>query len=194
MHTKTVITSYHEAAWRSKASSNSKLSYLNIQATGLSGRPHPVLTGILTTQEVIISRVHVKMLAGDYQCYYYLDRDRGVGPHCRLCSALHPAAPAPAETMLHLLTRCRGTADTRYRIIPELLNTILLYFPTNDLLKNQNHEHLTQFILDPTSINLPASTRISHDHPALLPVLHICRKLCFPIHKDRTKQLKTMKV
>ena len=42
-HTKTIITAHHESVWRSKAALNSKLSYLNTQATGLSGRMHPLL-------------------------------------------------------------------------------------------------------------------------------------------------------
>ena len=57
----------------------------------------------------------------------------------------------------------RGTANTRATILYELLNTISHDFPHNSLL--QNHDQLTQFILDQTSINLPSS----HDH------LHLTR-------------------
>ena len=101
--------------------------------------------------------------------------------------------PPPDEDMVHLLTRCRGTLETRSRIIPELLNTIQQHFPTNSILVHQNHSHLAQLILDPTSLNLPINMRISPDHPALSPALAVCRKLCFAIHKDRTNQLKKLR-
>ena len=192
LHTKTLIAAHHESVWRSKAAVNSKLSYLNTQATGLSGRPHPLLTGILTTQEVTSSRIHIKMVAGDYNCYYYLDRDRGIGAHCRLCSALTPDSQPPDETMVHLITRCRSTEDTRTRVLPDLLNIVSQDFPGNDLLSHHNHDHLTQFILDPTSLNLPLNIRVSPDHPALPRVLQVCRRLCYSLHKDRTRKLKQL--
>jgi hypothetical protein len=61
---KTTITAFYEAIWREKASRNSKLFFLNVQVTGLAGRPHPVLSGGMSTQEVVRSRIHVKMLSG----------------------------------------------------------------------------------------------------------------------------------
>ena len=118
--------------------------FLNVQVTGLSGRPHPVLSSVLTTQDVVRARVHVKMLAGDYLCSSYLHRDRGQDPSCRLCQAVSPFTPAPVEDMVHLLTRCRATAETRAKITPVLLNTISDHQPSNTTLQSLNHEHLTQ--------------------------------------------------
>ena len=189
---KTSVTAYHEAFWRLKAKNNSKLHFLNVQTSGLSGRPYSTILGILTTQDVAKSRIHLKMLSGDYPCYYYLGSDREQDAFCRLCHSLLPFHPPPDEDMVHLLTRCRGTLETRSRIIPELLNTIQQHFPTNGILVHQNHSHLAQLILDPTSLNLPINMRISPDHPALSPVLAVYRKLCFAIHKDRTNQLKKL--
>ena len=188
--TKTAITSTHEAAWRKKASGNSKLNFLNVQTLGLTKRVHPVLSGVLTTQEAERSRIHIKMLCGDYPCYAYLGSDRNQDAQCRLCQLVSPHQPAPTEDMVHLLTRCRATSDTRTRILPELLNIISTYFPNNDILVHPNNTNLTQLILDPSSLNLPMTIRISPSHPALLQVLTVCRNLCFAIHKDRTRQLK----
>ena len=70
MVTKSAIVAYYKETWRQKAATNTKLQFLNVQVTGLTGRPHPVLSGILTTQEVTRSRVPVKMLAGDYPCMH----------------------------------------------------------------------------------------------------------------------------
>ena len=192
--TKTAVTAFHEVALREKAAGNSKLNFLNVQTIGLTGRPHPVLSGVLTTREVPHLRIHIKMLSGDYPCYSYLGSDRNNDAECRLCLSASPQLPAPIEDMVHLLTRCKGTADTRNRILPDLLNSISLFSPENDILVHPNHTHMTQLILDPTSLNLPMSIRISPDHPAFHQVVSICRNLCFAIHKERTRKLKTLAI
>ena len=132
------------------------------------------------------------MLSGDYLCYSYLGSDRNQSAHCRLCQSVFPQHPAPTDDMIHLLTRCRCTSDTRTRTMPDLLNVISLYFPTNDILAHPNHTHMTQLILDPTSLNLPQTIRFSSDHPAVQQVRAVCRNICFAIHKDRTRQLKCL--
>ena len=81
----------------------STYEYLNVQCTGLSARPHPVLAWVLTTQDVVIVRPHIKMLAGDYLCFAFLAHDRGIDPQCRLCHS-HSYQPAPADDLEHLLT------------------------------------------------------------------------------------------
>ena len=112
--------------------------------------------------------------------------------HCCLCQLLHPEHPAPVEDMVHLITRCKATHETRTRLLSDLLNEISLQFPNNKILEQPNHLPLTQLILDPTSLNLPMSIRISPDHPALTIVLKVCRSLCFTVHKDRTRHLKKL--
>ena len=42
-HSKAAVISHHEAALRNKAAGNYKLQYLNVQVTGLTGRPHPII-------------------------------------------------------------------------------------------------------------------------------------------------------
>ena len=79
------VTIYHERKLRAKATTNFKLFFLNMQTIGLSGRSHPALHNLLTTQVVKIARPHLKMLSGDYMCYYFLWKDRGSDPQCRLC-------------------------------------------------------------------------------------------------------------
>ena len=68
--------------------------------------------------------------------------------------------------------RCKATSDTRARLLPDLLNTVAQYLPCSSILSNLNHTDLTQFILDPTSLNLPVSARISPSHPDLCHVLN----------------------
>ena len=117
----------------------------------------------------------------------------GSGTSCQLCQSLFPLQLAPSEDMVHVLTMCRATRDTRTRIIPELFNLISQHFPSNQILQNPNNKHLTQLILDPTSLNLPIMIRISPNHPALHLVLTQCRHIAFALHKDRTRQMKNLK-
>ena len=154
---------------------------------------HPTLTSIMSTQQVTVARTHIKMLAGDYPCFAYLGAERNQDSFCRLCYHHYPQHSTPNEDMVHLLVRCRCTADTRTSILPEFPNIIFLYFPHNTILEKPNHTDLTQLILDPTSLNLPLNARIPPNHPALPEVLRVCRKLCFAIHKTRTRMLKCLK-
>ena len=182
------VVSFHEKALRKKAVDNDKLKYLNIQLTGLTGRAHPILSWVLTTQDVVRARIHLKMLSGDYLCQANLAKDRGLDPSCLLCKSLL-RLPAPAENILHILTMCKATSETRQRIVPELLNCLSKYFPSNSLLRSINHAQLCQFILDPTSLNLPMDCRIQPNHADLSHVMFICRNLCFALHKTRIRQL-----
>ena len=190
-HTITAVTAYHERKLRNKAVNSHRTQFLNVQVFGLTGRPHPVLTWVLTTQDVVRSRVHVKMLAGDYLCYDNLARDRGTDTQCRLCQS-HRSRSAPVEDLVHLLTRCWGTAEPRNRILPDLFNAIAQFFPTNKLLEIHSHKELTQFILDPTSVNLPGDIRLASNHPSLGEVLRLSSNLCFGIHKERIRKLKKL--
>ena len=133
------------------------------------------------------------MLAGDYLCYDFLARDRGADPQCRLCQSLSGSFnPAPTEDMVHLLTRCRGTADTRSRILPDLLNIVAKITPRNGILQGQSHQLLTQFIVDPTSLNLPRDIQIQPTQSNLSDLLASCSNFCFSVHKDRVRQLKNL--
>ena len=131
----TKVRSYHEKYWREKSLSNSKMTFLNTQLLSLNGRHHPALYGLMTTREVERMRPHIKMLTGDYLTYSRIVTDRQTGdPSCRLCRKLTvppSLAPPPAETIPHILTECRGTAEVRERIIPELLNSLLLAKPNH---------------------------------------------------------------
>ena len=190
-HTSITILSHHEKVWRQKSAGNYKLQYLNVQCTGLSGKLHPILSWVLTTQDVMIVRPHIKMLAGDYLCFDFLAHDRGLEPHCRLCQMLCDD-PAPVEDYLHIITGCRATANTRTDKLPTLLNIILHFSPNNSILDTPTSKLLTQFILDCSSLNLPPDTRIPPDHPGFTEIVRQCSIIINALHKDRTRQLKAM--
>ena len=125
----TKIRVHHERVLRNKATSNSKMGWLNVELCGLNGHTHPILHNITTTRQVEQARIQIKMLSGDYLTLDRLVKDRRSGdPSCRLCPQ-DQLAPIPPETLPHLLTQCRGTADIRERIFPEVLNILKLSQP-----------------------------------------------------------------
>ena len=132
------------------------------------------------------------MLSGDYLCHENLSHDRGFKANCPMCQALAPDHPAPDETLQHLLTRCRATAETRNRLTPDLLNVIASYFPYNDLLSYPKHNHLAQFILDCSSLNLPTNVRIDASMPGYKSIAKQCSHTVHAIHKDRIRQMKAL--
>ena len=71
-YTNTMVTSYYEKKLREEASANSKMSYLDVSLTGLNGKPHHILEGVLSTYEVQKLRIHVKMLCQDSVSYTHL--------------------------------------------------------------------------------------------------------------------------
>ena len=190
-HTSIAVLSHHEKLWRQKAKNNYKLQYLNVQCTGLSGKLHPILSWVLTTQDVMVVRPHIKMLAGDYLCFEFLSHDRGLDPHCRLCQ-VSSDYPGLVEDYSHILVGCSATADTRLDKLPTLLNIVLFHNPNNGILDRPSNQFLTQFVLDCSSLNLPSDTRIPQDHPGFTDIVRQCSIMINAIHKDRTRQLKAM--
>lgn len=112
----------------------------------------------------------------------------GQTPTGRLCRVLS-SDPAPVEDYMHLLTGCRATADPREDKLPALLNTVAYYDSNNSILANPSPQNLTQFLLDPSSLNLPTDLRISPDHPGFTDIVKQCSLLINFIHKDRKRQL-----
>ena len=181
----TKVTVYHEKKWRLKAETNSKMNYFNVRLLGLSGKPHPMLCNIRDSRDIPKLRVQLKFLTGDVLSQERLYIDQGIDPKCRLC-------PAVCESYTHILTQCRATADVRDRLHPELVNTVQNVEPTCNIRNFATDEMLTQFIIDPSSMNLPNNYRISTQHPRLHEVYSICRDWCFAIFSERTKMLKNL--
>ena len=192
------VRSYHEKLWRSKSLSNSKMTFLNIQLLGLSGRHHPALFGLETTTDVEKLRPHLKMLTGDYLTYSRRALDRKTGdPCCRICRNEQSSCPSPPETVEHILTECRGTIEARERVFPELLTTLAAVQPNHAYLLRPPSLHkldktLAQFILDCTSFNLDAMHRININNDQITNIFRISRDLCFAAHSSRMLALKNM--
>ena len=76
--------------------------------------------------------------------------------------------------------------------MPEILNTLAVSFPHNRLLCSPTQNLLTQFILDCSSLNPPSDIRISSSHLCSNSIIKLCSSLMYALHKDRTRQLKSL--
>ena len=182
---KAKITAYHEADLRQKALKSDSLRYFNVQLLSLAGKPHRAIMAAEDSRSVEKMRIHLKFLTGDMLSFAKLARDRGGNPSCRLC-------PAPVENIEHILTECKATAQIRERLYPELVNLVANISISCSLLDKSVTPNciLTQFILDPASMNLPNSHRISYQHPRLSDLYGMSRDWCFAVYQCRRRLLK----
>ena len=140
------------------------LQYLNVQLLCLSGKPHPALFNITETREALKFRTHMKLLSGDFPSYELLGNQRGTDPLCCLCSA-------PIDSTQP----------------PELLNILKKLQPSHGILLDHivPNDVLTQFLLDPTSINLGSKYRITIQHPKLGELFRFVRDWCYVVTCSR---------
>ena len=115
--------------------------------------------------------------------------------HAGICRNERPSCPSPPETIEHILTECRGTAEARERIFPELLTTLAAAQPNHAYLLKPPSLHkldltLAQFILDCTSFNLDIMHRININNDQVTNIFRISRDLCFAVHSSRMLALK----
>ena len=186
------ITVYHEKQLRISAANNSKMQYLNVNIKGLNGRPHPALQGVTTTKESQKLRAHIKLLCSDLYTYEIKAAYQGGSPHCRLCQAEGSTADdSPSENIVHILTQCSTYLPIRSRILHQM-EIICVSSKSGINFKTilENSEHLSQFILDCTSLNLPV--RINTSDEICQRLFQLSRDLCCGIIKIRTKKIKEL--
>ena len=163
----TRVTAWHERNLRFASLTNSKMSYLNVQLLGLSGKAHPTLHHITNTLEVRKFRSHMKLLTCDF------GHDPLKPFLCHLCGNV-------PLTSQHLLMTCKHTSDVTQRMMPDLLNAIAQICPYSRLLKYIPLPGLlTQFLFDCTSFNLPNDIRISPENPNIFQIFHTSRNWCY---------------
>ena len=116
--------------------------------------------------------------------FKFIKVNSGGTPFCRLCTE-----KKISENIPHILICCEAYSEIRNRILPQLENMIVKGKSNIDFKELQsNAESLTQFILDPTSINL--KNRISETDPDLPDIFRLSRDFCHAIGSERAKLLK----
>ena len=183
----TAITAYHERELRELAEENSKMKWFNVSMLGLQGKPHPLLQDVVTAHEVKKLRCQLKMLCGDFYCYSIKAENTGGSPHCRLCLA-------PVEDLPHVLSTCSAMGELRQTIVRELEATLTFQshklfakvLTSEEFLQLVTSEDLfTQFLVDPTSFNLPDKYRININDAKLTQINKITRHLCYSVNQQR---------
>ena len=183
----TKITAFYEKNLRKKAETNSNMTYLNVSVSGLRGKRHPALSDMITTRDVEKSRPHIKMLCKDYYTYEKRADQSGGSAHCRSCSDSYTSDVKPVENTSHILTACGAYSDIRERILLEYATLCLKGgFNFNEIISDS--KKLTQFILDPSSLNLPK--RINCSDRSLSSFFKISRDFCYSVHMRRMNILK----
>ena len=183
----TKVTVYFENQLRrqSTPAMNSKMKFLNVQLNGLSGRPHPAIQNIFTTQDSKKLRLHLKFLTGDFLHAERLALDqKNLSPACKLC-------PASVESTEHVLMSCKATAETRRRILPNLLNIVAIVQPSSLILQSPTAQELTQFLLDCTSLNLDERFRVPAHNPGISGIFKVARDWCFSVSTACSRLLKS---
>jgi hypothetical protein len=193
-YTKTLVTSYYEKKLRQDASTNSRMSLLNISLAGLTGKAHHVLEDVFSTDDVTKLRIHIKMLCQDYVTHGMLAKqsaDRGVhsvSGHCRACPY------GEWDDIRHILTECDATSCARVALFPKIEEILRDVEPgLNWPNLKDDKANLTLFIVDPASMSLPSHYRIPLNHPQLTTLVKNMRELCFRSHKLRSKALRLSK-
>ena len=152
---------------------------------GLRAKHHPAILNIVTPLEVQKMRPHIKMLCGNLLTYQTKFNQSGSGsPHCRLCDS-------KSETLCHIIASCIAYEETRKRIMNEM-DQLLQTSESNLEISNfvQTEVNLTQFVLDPSSMNL--YPRVHIKDPILPRLFKLSRDLCFAINKIRNKGLQDL--
>ena len=164
----TKITSYFENCLRRSAGENSLMDYLNVSTVGLRGRHHPALSNLVTTRDVKKARPHLKFLAGNYLTYQIKANQSGGSSRCRICTS------GEDETISHVISVCSVMSEERERIFTEF--RCLAIKTKNSINFDEilsNPKQLCQFILDPTSLNLPV--RVSLSDPLVIEFFKLSR-------------------
>ena len=159
------------------------MQYLNTSLYGLNGKNHPALSNIITSHQVQKSKIHLKMLAGNYLTYQVKANQSGGSAHCRCC-----VPPSPSENLEHILAICSAYSEIRNRMIQEYMILCSLA-KTNVFWQDIISDNSTfcQFILDPASFNL--IHRIHPSDPILGALYELSRDFCFALNAERQKIL-----
>ena len=136
-------------------------------------------------------RPHVKMLIGNYVTFEMKSQQSGGSPYCRLCQNINnnddgniESNNFEVETVEHLISTCKGLSETRTNILKNMKNMCIEADVKIDIDNFTNNE-LTQYILDPSSLNL--TNRVSINHPILPKLFQLSRDFCYKIDRTRMK-------
>ena len=109
----TKIAAHYEHSLRQSAAQNTKMKYFNVSTIGLRGRHHSALSYMVTTQDVKLSRPHLKFLSGDFLTYKMKSEQSGGSPRCRICVS------GSEKTTSHIISSCEALESKRKSFLLE---------------------------------------------------------------------------
>ena len=141
----------------------------------------------------------IKMLTGNYLTLKEKSFESGGSSLCKLCDL------SESESVEHLISRCTKITEVRNDITKKITK-LCQDSHININLEHFSNSQLTQFILDPSSLNLKKRVNISHpivvfirtllkgsmyiEGQMILPLLFkLSRDLCYSIDSHRRKLL-----
>ena len=96
---------------------------------------------------------------------------------CKICTKAN-------ETISHIVAKCESYERFRKRLFDQM-SEVYTALPMPD-----DPKEMTQFILDPTSLNL--THRISRNDPVLPQIFSYIRDFCFSVHNERMRRLSSI--
>ena len=139
----------------------------------------------MTTEDVRKMRIHTKMLLGNYLTFKMKADQSGGSGRCRQCDN------GEDDDICHILTSHMSPERK------EILDQISFVSQHSQCQLNfhiimKDSAKLTQYILDPTSLNL--ENRIGMSDPILPDVIKLCQTFCHLTDKERQETLKTLSI
>ena len=159
------------------------MQFLNVSTIDLRGRHHISIANLMTTQDVKYSRPHLKFLSGNYLTYGTRAIQSGGSPRCKICPF------GFEESVSHVISSCQAMSEERSKLLIEyrqLCSQTKNCINFESILEDEIL--MCQFILDPTSLNLPV--RVSLNDPLVPQFFRLSRDYCFLMDKTRIELLK----
>lgn len=182
----TVIYVHYEKKLRFNAESNSGMKRLNIQLQSLHS-PHPITKNITQPREVQKLKYQLKVLAGDFYTNSIIGERNGMTQQCPLCNYY-------CEDDVHILSYegCPELSNPKVRIVSEMKAAATTFKPPLTISSDKNI--FTQFIIDPSSFNLPPECRVNLNNAEECDIIFkYTRDYIFSVLRLRAKKIEKLK-
>ena len=184
-HLKAKLLAGMEREMKSKCEEMSTLVYLNVAMASLSGRPNPVLGQMSGKEDVWNAAGVIKMLLGEFPNGEMLKRIRAVdSDKCVLCYILHGIKVI--DDQCHNLLECSAITEATTQKRLDLQRLTAAHYPAFNW-QGAKLREVTQFLLEPHSLNLGHDKRIPVGDPENMGVYQLARGVVAAAIKDRTE-------
>ena len=183
-----LIYAHHERILRADASSNSRMTKLNVQLQSLHS-PHPMLKDITSARDVTKLKSQIKLVSGDFWTNDIIGERSKTSTACLICKA-----PVEDESHVFGINGCPGLNEPKPRILADIIQAAENCSPPLNICHEDNKKFI-QFLADPSSFFLDHDSRVdannSHD---CLPIFKVCRDYVYAVATLRFRKIKELKL